>query len=194
MKTIYLSLLALLFSIVTALADHPYLPFSKKKEVLFTYLDEAAGGAISKAVFQQTGETKELDGKTYFVSKNWLVNKEGKKVYPSEGLARVDKEGNLYNIIPGLKVESLALPTVSKLKEGYTWTTKMAGTQVANKVISLNGEITIKNFKMGELLVIEQTIGEDTKMRSYFKKGLGPVAVARITKEKEENFIFHLKQ
>lgn len=194
MKTIYLALINLLFSITPSLADHPYFPFKEKREIVFTYLDGAAGGAISKFVSKQTGETKEIDGKSYSITKNWLLNKEGKKVYPNDSFARVDKEGNVYSINPGLKTEALALPAVSKLKKGYIWTTELGVTQVTNKVISVDGKITLKDFKMEELLVIEQTIGEDTKMKSYFKKGLGPVAVATISKENEEKFMFHLKQ
>ena len=36
--------------------------------------------------------------------------------------------------------------------------------------------------------------GEDTKTKSYFKKGFGPVAVVMVTKEEGEKLMFHVKK
>ncbi|MGJ8657163.1 MAG: hypothetical protein ACSHX6_11990 [Akkermansiaceae bacterium] len=194
MKLACISLFTLLWSIAITLADHPYFPVSEKKQTVFTYIDGVAGGGIAESISQYTGETKEQEGMKYYLTKNWMLDKAGEKKYPTEGLARVDEEGNLYVINTGFKTEVLAMPSVSKLKEGYTWTSKIRGFEVTSKVVTLDGGVAIKGFNMDGLLVLEQTMGNGMKTKSYYKKGVGPVALATITKENEEKFMFHLKQ
>jgi len=193
MKIIPLGILSLVLSAITCLAENPYLPITEKRTMQMFYLENALGGSISKAVVNLTGETKEQDGKTYYIAKNWIETKEGEKKYPSESLSRVDAEGVVYSIVPGSKVESLALPAANKLKVDFEWKTNAMGHEVTNKVISMDGEVDQLGKKYDGLLVIEQNLGETTKMRSYFKKGIGPVAVSSIKEGGEEKFMFIVK-
>jgi hypothetical protein len=194
MKTTYLSFITLLCCLSSALADHPYFPFSKERKVTYLYAKGLAGGNIVESVANNTGETKEQDGKKYFITKNWMLNEKNEKIYPTDSLTRIDKEGNLYMINTGVKTEMMALPAASKLKKDFAWTVEVMGMEVKNKVVSVDGKVNNKDFKMDDLLVIEQKMNEDTTMRSYFKKEIGVVAVATINKEGVEELMFHIKQ
>ncbi|MEM9857681.1 MAG: hypothetical protein AAF843_10005 [Bacteroidota bacterium] len=130
--------------------------------------------------FDQTGETymiskilenkKEIGGKNYYQIKTTVYStKEAKEGISNTSFIRTDADGNLMGITNQTSTEEeIMLP--EELSIGKTW----IGDQGVNKVIDLNA--TIETPEKSYTGCVAISTGENA-MISYWKKGIGPVAI-----------------
>lgn len=167
-----------------------YFPLKKGMKLTYAYGKEIYGGTPyenNTVEIEILNDTKIIDGKEYFISKNTSGSMEGDKTV-IKSYFRFGNDGSLISKSDENTEELVVMqktPTV-----GYTSPSQGGGT---SKVIDLNATIKTPIKTYTNCLIIEFNENQ-TITRAYYQKDIGMVATTIVSDGSEKIFIYLISE
>jgi len=155
-------------------AQNPYYPLEKGKVWTYEYEEMFSNGSDQMSKIEVLKETKTINGKEYMIMQTSMGSGDNFNVIQTS-YTRYGDNGAIYAINEGTNEEGLVFPGLP-ISEGKSWSVTQSGFEVTSKIVDMNGSVETSNNSFSDCIVIESQ-QQNTKARSYVKKGVGMVAI-----------------
>jgi len=155
-------------------AQNPYYPLEKGKVWTYEYEEMFSNQSDQMSKIEVLNETKTINGKEYMIMQTSMGSGDNFNVIQTS-YARYGDDGAIYSINENSNEEGLVFPGLP-ISEGKSWTVSQSGFEVTSKVVDMNASLETSKNSFTDCIVIESQ-QQNTKVRSYVKKGIGMVAI-----------------
>ena len=166
-----------------------YFPLEKGTSFTYGYGTELYQGAFDGKRFKMDilSTTKTISGKEYLILQTSTGSDNNYSVVATS-YVRIGKGGSLYTIEDLDEQEHVTIQ--GSPKKGDTWPSKNGKLTSVIKVVDVSGSIKTDGKTFTNCLVLEQTVEDGQKMQSYYKEGLGMVAITIFMQGSEKLFVY----